>query len=370
MMLEEVPFFITIQPNKYNSERSSRAVIVKKMILSYNEERNNWCKFAAKGRIPMLTLVDIQEAQQRIAPHIIRTPLLRQPALDPILGCEVYLKHEGLQMTGSFKLRGATNKILTLTPEELKNGVVAASSGNHAMGVACAAGRQGVKAIIVMPTNANPVKIAGVQDWGGTVLLEGTLSSEREAIARALVEKEGMAEIHPFGDSFVAAGQGTIGLEIMADLPDADTVIVPIGGGGLISGVATAVKAIKPSIRVVGVEPAGAPRYTLSRKEKRPVKLETVSTIADGTRTDCANPANFAMIEKLVDELVTVEDNWIEQAMKIAAVKAKLVVEPSSVMGLAALLSGKIACQAREKVCFALSGGNNDLAQLARILVK
>ncbi len=363
--------FIYYNTTKYTQFRKgTRPVIVKKAVLSYNEERNYCCRVAAKGRIPMLVLADIREAQQRIAPFIIRTPLLRQPALDPILGCEVYLKHEGLQITGSFKLRGATNKIVTLTEEQLKNGVVAASSGNHAMGVAYAARQQGAKAVIVMPTNANPVKIAGVRELGGTVLLEGTLSSEREAKVRSLVEEEGMAEVHPFGDPLVAAGQGTIGLEIMADLADVDTIIVPIGGGGLISGVATAVKGIRPDVHLIGVEPAGAPRYTLSRAAKKPVKLDAVHTIADGTRTDCANPSNFVMIENLVDRLITVEDNWIEEGMKLAAAKAKLIVEPSSVMGLAAALSRKITFKEGQKVCFILSGGNNDLAQLARILVK
>lgn len=316
----------------------------------------------------MLSLQDIQAARNRISPYIVRTPLLRIPALDEALGCEVYLKFEGFQVMGAFKIRGAMNKALSLSPEELKRGLVCASSGNHAQGVACAAQRLGTRAVIVMPIDANPVKLAGVKSFGGQVELVGTLSSQREARAQQLVAEEGMVNIHPYADPYVAAGQGTIGLEILEDLPDVAAVATPIGGGGLLSGVATAVKGLSPQVRTIGVEPAGAPRYSKSREAGAPVALEQVDTIADGTRTDHANPANFEMIEARVDALCTVEDGHIRRAMKLLLEKAKLTVEPSGALPVAAALAGALPVRSGEKVVFVLSGGNIDPALAAQIL--
>lgn len=316
----------------------------------------------------MIEYRDVQAAQARIASHIIRTPLLRVPALDEALGCQVYLKHEGFQAIGAFKIRGALNKALSLSEEELGRGLVCASSGNHAQGVAYAAHKLGAQAVIVMPTNANPVKLAGVQRWGGQVELVGTLSSQREERAAQLVREQGMVEIHPYADPFVAAGQGTLALEVLEDLPDASLIAAPIGGGGLISGIATAVKGAAPQVRTVGVEPAGAPRYTRSRAEGRPVQLESVQTIADGTRTDHANPDNFAVIQARVDELYTVEDRWIEEAMRLLMTAAKVIAEPSSVLPVAAALCGAIPVRPEDKAVFVLSGGNADPALLARLL--
>lgn len=316
----------------------------------------------------MIEYRDVQAAQARIASHIIRTPLLRVPALDEALGCQVYLKHEGFQAIGAFKIRGALNKALSLSEEELGRGLVCASSGNHAQGVAYAAHKLGTQAVIVMPTNANPVKLAGVQRWGGQVELVGTLSSQREERAAQLVREQGMVEIHPYADPFVAAGQGTLALEVLEDLPDASLIAAPIGGGGLISGIATAVKGAAPQVRTVGVEPAGAPRYTRSRAEGRPVQLESVQTIADGTRTDHANPDNFAVIQARVDELYTVEDRWIEEAIRLLMTAAKVIAEPSSVLPVAAALCGALPVRPEDKAVFVLSGGNADPALLARLL--
>ena len=316
----------------------------------------------------MIEYRDVQAAQARIASHIIRTPLLRVPALDEALGCQVYLKHEGFQAIGAFKIRGALNKALSLSEEELGRGLVCASSGNHAQGVAYAAHKLGAQAVIVMPTNANPVKLAGVQRWGGQVELVGTLSSQREERAAQLVREQGMVEIHPYADPFVAAGQGPLALEVLEDLPDASLIAAPIGGGGLISGIATAVKGAAPQVRTVGVEPAGAPRYTRSRAEGRPVQLESVQTIADGTRTDHANPDNFAVIQARVDELYTVEDRWIEEAMRLLMTAAKVVAEPSSALPVAAALCGALPVRPEDKAVFVLSGGNADPALLARLL--
>ena len=311
----------------------------------------------------MIEYRDVQAAQARIASHIIRTPLLRVPALDEALGCQVYLKHEGFQAIGAFKIRGALNKALSLSEEELGRGLVCASSGNHAQGVAYAAHKLGAQAVIVMPTNANPVKLAGVQRWGGQVELVGTLSSQREERAAQLVREQGMVEIHPYADPFVAAGQGTLALEVLEDLPDASLIAAPIGGGGLISGIATAVKGAAPQVRTVGVEPAGAPRYTRSRAEGRPVQLESVQTIADGTRTDHANPDNFAVIQARVDELYTVEDRWIEEAMRLLMTAAKVIAEPSSVLPVAAALCGALPVRPEDKAVFVLYGGYADPAR-------
>ena len=318
----------------------------------------------------MIALHDVQQAQSRIAPYIVRTPLLRIPALDEALGCQVYLKFEGFQVMGAFKIRGAMNKALSLTPAELSRGLVCASSGNHAQGVACAAQRLGTRSVIVMPIDANPVKLAGVKAFGGHVELVGTLSSQREARAAELVEQEGMVNVHPYADPYVAAGQGTIGLEVLEDLPDAAAVVCPIGGGGLISGVATAVKGLRPQVKTVGVEPAGAPRYSKSRAEGRPIQLERVDTIADGTRTDHADPNNFPVIEERVDQLCTVEDEVLRRAMVLLMTKAKLTVEPSGALPVAAALAGKLPVGRADKVVFVLSGGNVDPSLAARLLTQ
>lgn len=316
----------------------------------------------------MISLQDVQAAKARISPYIVRTPLLRIPALDEALGCEVYLKFEGFQVMGAFKIRGAMNKALSLTPGELAKGLVCASSGNHAQGVACAAQRLGTKSVIVMPTTAPAVKVEGVKSFGGEIELVGTLSSEREARAAELAEKDGMVNIHPYADPYVAAGQGTMGLEILEDLPDVDAVAVPIGGGGMISGVSTAVKGLAPHIKTIGVEPAGAPRYSVSRAAGKPMELDKVDTIADGTRTDHANPDNFEMIQARVDELCTVEDEYIRRAMHLLMTKAKITVEPSGAMPVAAALAGKLPVEKGAKVAFVLSGGNVDPKLAADVL--
>lgn len=316
----------------------------------------------------MLSLEDVKAARERIRPYIIHTPLLRIPALDGILGCEVYLKPENLQRTGSFKLRGALNALLCLSEQERRSGVVACSSGNHAQGVACAAKLLDVDAVIVMPENVNPVKLEGTVSYGAKVVLAGTQSSVRDAKAEEIMRSEERTLIHPYANDRVKAGQGTIGLEILEDNPDIETIIVPIGGGGMISGIATAAKGIKREVRMIGVEPEGAPRYRLSREAGHPVWLDHVDTIADGTRTDHADAGNFPIIEERVDELVSVLDDDIRAAMRLVVSAAKLVAEPSSVMPVAAAQSGKLRLRPDEKVAFVISGGNNDLSLLKTVL--
>lgn len=316
----------------------------------------------------MIAYQNVLDAQKRISPYITHTPLLRVPAMDATLGCRVYLKPENLQITGSFKIRGAINAMLCLTDAQKKNGVVCCSSGNHAQGVACAARLLGLDAVIVMPENVNPVKLAGTKSYGAKVLLAGTRSSERDAKADELVQQEGRTLIHPYANDYVRAGQGTIALELLQDEPDIDTIVAPVGGGGLLSGIATAAKAIKPGIRIVGAEPTGAPRYGASRAAKKPVWLETVDTIADGTRTDHADPENFKMIEQLVNTLVAVSDDDIRAAMQLTVLAAKVVAEPSSSMPAAAALSKKLTVRPDEKVCFVISGGNVDPVLLKAVL--
>lgn len=219
-----------------------------------------------------------------------------------------------------------------------------------------------------MPENCNRVKLEGAKKFGAKVILEGTQSSQREAKALELVKDENRVLVHPYDDDYIRAGQGTIGLEILEDAPDMDVIVVPIGGGGLISGVSVAAKGIKPSIKIIGVEPAGASRYGLSRQAQMPVQLEKVDTIADGTRTDTANPMSYDLIEKYVDNLYSVDDECIRSAMKLSVADAKIVAEPSSVMGIAAGLSQQLSVKSTDKVCFVITGGNTDLSLLRQVL--
>lgn len=318
----------------------------------------------------VITLQDVLDARSRTAPYILHTPLLRAPALDPVLGYETWLKFEGCHEIGSFKIRGAMNRALSLTPEELSRGLAAASSGNHAQGVAMAARRLGTRAVIVMPVDVSPVKLDGVKALGAETELVGTLSSQREARARELAAARGMTFIHPFADPWVAAGQGTIGLEILEDLPSVDAVAVPVGGGGLLSGVATAVKGMRPEVKVIGVEPAGAARYSASRAAGKPVKLDRISTIADGTRTDAASPVSFEVIQARAVALCTADDLFIRKAMKLLLMKAHIAVEPSAALPVAAALAGTLPAEKGSKVVFVLTGSNVDPSLLAEILAE
>lgn len=312
----------------------------------------------------------ILDARDRLEDYIVRTPLLRVEALDEYLGCEVYIKPENLQKTGSFKLRGAMNSILSLDEEKRKKGVVASSSGNHAQGVACASKILGIDATIVMPENANKVKLENVKNFGAEVLQIGLKSSERDEKVKELEETKGLTQIHPYANKYVKEGQGTIALEILEDNEEIDTIIAPIGGGGLISGVSVGAKNIKEDIKIIGVEPENANRYTLSIYEDKPVKLDSVDTIADGTRTDKANEMNFEIIKTYVDEIINVSDEEIKDAMRLVASKAKLIIEPSSAMVFASYLTKKGTCKKTSKVCFIVSGGNNDLEDFANILLE
>ncbi|MDE3820742.1 threonine/serine dehydratase [Sinorhizobium meliloti] len=272
-----------------------------------------------------------------------------------------------MQITGAFKIRGALNKALSLSKEEIANGMIATSSGNHAQGLAYAARMLGVKAILVLPVTTPKIKIENTKALGAEVILFDGDTAARWKRVYEIAEENEYAAVHAFEDPIVMAGQGTIGCEILQDLDDVDTVIVPIGGGGLISGIATAIKETKPSVRVIGAEPALTPKYFHSRKNKERTSLPLKNTIADGVRISVPGQNPYPIIERYVDEIVLVEDEHIIAGMRALAKDAKLIAEPAASIGVGALLAGSIDVKLDEKVCAVLSGGNWDLRDLAEI---
>jgi len=316
-----------------------------------------------------VTLADIEKASERLEPYIKRTPIIRAEKIDDAAGCKVYFKPECLQKTGSFKLRGASNKILSLTEEERSKGIIASSSGNHGLGAACASQLLGVQATLVLPVNAPKVKIDGAKAMGANVILHGYDSVQRYKRLYEIQAEEGYTLVHSYDDIDLIAGQGTVGYEI-AKAADVDTVIVPLGGGGLLAGVATALKEINPSIRVIGAEPAAIPRYSESRAQGKPVEVPMNDTVADGLMITKTGANTYPLIQKYVDEVIPVKDEYILKAMEHIYFDAKLVVEPSAAIGLAALLSGKVKTNPDEKVCCVLTGGNIDKEKLVKLFGK
>lgn len=313
------------------------------------------------------TIQDIRDAQERLRPHIRHTPLLRAEKIERSVGCRLYLKPETLQITGAFKIRGALNKSLSLPREEIANGIIATSSGNHAQGLAYAAGMLGVKAFLVLPVTTPKIKIANTKALGAEVILFDGDTAARWKKVYEIAEENKYAVVHAFEDPLVMAGQGTIGCEILEDLDDVDTVIVPMGGGGLISGIATAIKETKPSVRVVGAEPALTPKYYHSRINKERTSLPLKNTIADGLRISVPGRNPYPIIEKYVDEIVLVDDEHIVAGMHALARDAKLIAEPAASIGVGALLAGAVKVRPDEKVCAVLTGGNWDLCDLAEV---
>lgn len=311
-----------------------------------------------------VSLADIEAAAQRLDGVAVRTPLLRLP-----LDGDVYVKPESLQRTGSFKFRGAYNA-LTSTPFPLiERGVVADSSGNHAQGVAAAAALLGVPATIVMPENATPVKVARTAGWGAEIVRCADSSDERQRVAAEIQDARSLEYIPPFDDVRIIAGQGTVGLEVAESLPDVATIIVCIGGGGLISGVATAVKALCPGARVIGVEPELAADAQDSLRQGRIVSwpaADVTRTICDGVRTQALGELTFATISALVDEIVTVSDEAVLEAMRWLALEAKLLVEPTGALTLAALQTGAVAIDG--PTVLVVSGGNVDPALAGAVI--
>ncbi|GAB1428003.1 threonine/serine dehydratase [Aminivibrio sp.] len=306
--------------------------------------------------VRIVGLSDIQKAAERIAGKVRHTPILRGDKLDSLLGAEVYFKPENLQITGSFKIRGATNKILSLSEEDRAKGIIASSSGNHAQGVAYAAKMLGIKATLVLPENAPQSKIDGTKALGAEVILHGFDSIQRYKKLYEIQDEKGYTLVHSYNDPELIAGQGTSGLEIAQDMPDVDTVVVPLGGGGLLAGVAAALKESRPSVRIVAVEPAGIQRYAESRKAGHPVEVPMGETLADGLMITKTGEFNYPLIDKYVDEIVPASDEFIKKALLEIIFKGKLLVEPSAAVGLAAALEGTFKVKPGEKICFFLSG--------------
>jgi threonine dehydratase len=315
----------------------------------------------------MVSLADIRAAEQKIAGHIIRTPLIWSPSISARTGARVYLKLETFQKAGSFKVRGATNKILANITAACTCGVVAASAGNHAQGVIVAAHTAGVNATIVMPLWASVSKQEATRGYGAEVVIYG--SSLEESITRAGdLAREGRLFIHPYDDEEVIAGQGTIGLEILEDCPDTDMIIVPVGGGGLIAGIATAVKAIKPAVSIIGVQAAACPSASVAIAAGSPVQVTAQPTIADGIRVTECGSRTFPILHEHVDRVVLVSEDDIADAMLLLLERKHVVAEGAGAAPLAALLNGSVAIRPGSIVVLVISGGNVDSAQLFRII--
>lgn len=315
-----------------------------------------------------VTLTDIEHARERLKGIITPTPMIGDARLSREIGASASLKAENLQKSGSFKIRGAYNKISQLTDDEKKRGVVAASAGNHAQGVALAAKLVGIKSTIVLPEIAPLTKVNATKAFGAEVILHGATFDEAVAYSKELQQKEGYTYVHAFDDEKVIAGQGTIGLEMAEALPEISAVVVPIGGGGLISGIATAVKAHNPKARVIGVQSENVNWVNRSLEAGKPVMAEHGQTIADGIAVKSPGELTLPIIRELVDEVVEVSEEEIARAIFFAVQNNRLVVEGAGAAGLAALLAKKITFKPNDCVCTVLCGGNIDPNLLARVL--
>ena len=311
-----------------------------------------------------LPLEVFEAAYSLVAPYTHRTPLLTSRTLSEASGFDVRLKAEMFQRTGSYKIRGPLNKLTKLTDDERKRGVVCSSAGNHAQGLALAARIYGIPAVVVMAENATPSKVAATRGYGAEVVQYGSIWDDANEKAKELVRERGLTYVHPFDDLDLIAGQGTVGLEILRDWPEVDVIVVPIGGGGLISGIAMAAKAIKPSVRIVGVESSGAPGMRDSVAAGRVVTLDRVDCIIDGLRVRRVGETTFEVVRRVVDEIVTLPDEEIFEAMIWTMSRAKLVVEGAAAAPVGALLQGLIAAPPGSRVACILSGGNVNLDQI------
>ena len=315
----------------------------------------------------MHKLYDFMEARERLGTVIEKTKLIHSSIFSNETGNEVYIKPENLQRTGAFKIRGAYNKIAKLTEEEKKRGVIAASAGNHAQGVALAAQKLGIKAVIVMPKHTPLIKVEATRRYGAEVILTGEVYDEAYEYAKKLQEKEGYTFVHPFNDEDVIEGQGTIALEVLEELPDADIILVPIGGGGLISGIASAAKLKNPLIKIIGVEPEGAASALEARKSHHVVELDEANTIADGTAVKKIGDITFDYIEKYVDDIVTVSDYELMAAFLVLVEKHKIVAENSGILAVAGLKKLNVT---GKKIISIISGGNIDVLTISSMINK
>ena len=306
-------------------------------------------------------------AREHLKNVLLPTPLIYSPIFSEESGNNIYIKPENLQKTGAFKIRGAYNKMLKLTKAEKQRGVIDSSAGNHAQGVAYAARELGIKAVIVMPKTTPLIKVQSTKKYGAEVVLYGDVYDDAYQKAKELEEKEGYVFVHPFNDPDVLEGQGTIALEILEQLPQTDVIVVPIGGGGLISGIACAAKQIKPEIKIVGVEPSGAASATEALKKNKLVTLSEANTIADGTAVKRIGELNFEYIKKYVDEVVTVDDYELTEAFLLLTEKHKIIAENSGVLPLAAL---KKLTDRNKNVVPVVSGGNIDVLMISSMINK
>ena len=310
----------------------------------------------------MATIENFVKAKEKLSKVLLETNLIYSPIFSDESGNEIYIKLENLQKTGSFKIRGAYNKISNLTDNEKQRGVVASSAGNHAQGVAYAAEESGIKAVIVMPKSTPLIKVESTKKYGAEVVYDDAFKKAKE-----LEEKEGYIFVHPFNDEEVLYGQGTIALEILEKLPETDIIIVPIGGGGLISGIACAAKIMKPGIKIIGVEPEGAASAYESIKENKIVELKEANTIADGTAVKKIGELNFEYIKKYVDEIITVSDYELMEAFLLLVEKHKIIAENSGILSVAALKKLK---EKNKKVVSVISGGNIDVLMISSMINK
>ncbi len=314
-----------------------------------------------------MKLQDFTTAREHLQKVLLPTHLIYSPIFSEESGNQIYIKPENLQKTGAFKIRGAYNKINKLTEEEKKRGVIASSAGNHAQGVAYAARELGIKAVIVMPKTTPLIKVQSTKKYGAEVVLYGDVYDDAYQKAKELEAQEGYVFVHPFDDIDVLEGQGTIALEILEEMPDAEVIVVPIGGGGLISGIAAAAKMIKPDIKIIGVEPSGAASATEALKKNKVVTLPEANTIADGTAVKRIGDLTFNCIKQYVDEVVTVDDYELTEAFLLLAEKHKIIAENSGILPLAAL---KKLTERGKKVVPVVSGGNIDVLMISSMIGK
>lgn len=317
----------------------------------------------------MVTFNDIEEARKSLGNVVNRTNLVLSQTFSNISGNEVYLKTENFQKTGSFKMRGAFNKIVNLSDEEKSKGVITASAGNHAQGVSCAASSLGIKCMVVMPENTPIAKVAATKGYGAEVILHGNVYDDAYKKAAEIRCSTDMTFIHAFNDPFVIAGQGTIGIEMLEDVKDLDMIVAPIGGGGLIAGISLAAKTIKPDIRVIGVEAAGFDSMRRSVNEGDILTIGTASTIADGIAVKRPGDITFPIVQQYVDDIVTVTESEIAAAILMLLERAKYIVEGAGAAALAAIIDKKILAKDK-KIGVVISGGNIDINLISMIIHK
>lgn len=314
-----------------------------------------------------VTINDIRAARERVMPHLHRTPSLNSATLSERTGTDIAIKCETFQRTGSFKARGALNALLQLSDEQKARGVITLSAGNHGQGLAFAAQKVGTRAVVFMPETAVPAKIDAIRGYGAEAMFAPTMETVFAAM-EAYKEAHGLTYVAPFSDPDIIAGQGIVGLEIIEDVPDVETIVVPAGGGGLLAGILVAVKSLRPDVRVIGVEPTGSNIVTRSRAAGQLMTPEKIDTVADGLAAPFPGEVSQPIIDTLVDDMVLVEDEAILKAMRLIIERCKIVVEPAGAAATAALMAGLIPASRETRTVSLLSGGNIDLRKLAEFL--